>query len=129
MIIDTQVIEIQASVHRCTATVDFMLENRRPYPATINDETMYKHAKRVGEVLLGEPNVHLLPMSMGAEDFGFYAEKMAAAFFIIGVKNDSLGSDVKNLHSPNFVMNEDALPIGAALHAAVAISFLKNHSL
>ncbi|EXB54622.1 IAA-amino acid hydrolase ILR1-like 7 [Morus notabilis] len=124
-----EVIEIQASVHRCSATVDFMLDKRRPYPATVNDEEMYKHAKRVGEVLLGEPNVHLLSMSMGAEDFSFYAEKMAAAFFMIGVKNKSLGSNLKEVHSPYFVVDEDVLPIGAALHAAVAISFLENHSL
>ncbi|ONH95981.1 hypothetical protein PRUPE_7G099800 [Prunus persica] len=120
-----EVIEMQASVHRCMATVDFMLEKMRPYPATVNDEAMYKHAKNVGETLLGEPNVKLLPMSMGAEDFSFYTEKMAAAFFMIGTKNETL--DPKRLwHSPYLVIDEEVLPIGAALHAAVAISYLDN---
>ena len=31
-----------------------------PYPATVNDEAMYKHAKSVGETLLGQPNVKVL---------------------------------------------------------------------
>ncbi|PON82913.1 Amidohydrolase [Trema orientale] len=124
-----EVVEMQASVHRCTATVDFMLEKRKPYPAMVNDEKMYEHAKRVGEFLLGEPNVHLLSMSMGAEDFSFYSEKMSAAFFEIGVGNETMTPDMKELHSPYFVIDEEALSIGAALHAAVAISFLENQSL
>ncbi|PON43721.1 Amidohydrolase [Parasponia andersonii] len=123
-----EIVETQAEVHRCTAKVDFMLDKRRPYPATVNDETMYEHAKRVGEVLLGEPKVQLLPMYMAAEDFSFYAQKMSAAFFMIGVRNESFGSDIKDLHSPYFVIDEEALPVGAALHAAVAISFLENQS-
>lgn len=99
----------------------------RHYPATVNDETIYKHAKRIGESLLDEHNVKLLPMSMGAEDFSFYSMKMPAAFFMIGIKNETLGS-VKGLHSPYFVVDEEVLPIGAALHAAMAISFLDNHT-
>ncbi|XP_070668524.1 IAA-amino acid hydrolase ILR1-like 4 [Malus domestica] len=120
-----QVIEMQASVHRCKATVDFMLEKMRPYPATVNDEAMYKHAKSVGETLLGQPNVKVLPMAMGAENFSFYAEKMAAAFFMIGTKNETFESKT-DLNSPFLVIDEEFLPIGAAFHAVVALSYLNN---
>ncbi|KAI6674020.1 hypothetical protein NL676_001926 [Syzygium grande] len=123
-----EVIELQAAVHQCNATVDFMEEKLRPYPATVNDETMYRHAKGVGEALLGESHVHLLPMTMGAEDFSFYSEKMKTAFFMIGTKNGTLGSD-KGFHSPYFFLDEEVLPIGAALHAAVAISYLDGHAI
>lgn len=117
---------MQAAVHRCSATLDFMEEKLRPYPATVNDKEMYEHAKRVGTSLLGEQNVHLLPMVMGAEDFSFYSQKMAAALFMIGTRNETL-KPVIRLHSPYLVIDEDVLPIGAALHAAVAISYLDNH--
>ncbi|KAK1563740.1 hypothetical protein Q3G72_032011 [Acer saccharum] len=117
-----EVTEIQAAVHQCSATVDFMEEKMRPYPATVNDEGLYEHAKEVGASLLGGPNVRLLPMTMGAEDFSFYSQKMAAAFFMIGAKNETLKSG--NLHTPYLVIDEDILPIGAALHTAVAISYL-----
>ncbi|TXG58198.1 hypothetical protein EZV62_016027 [Acer yangbiense] len=117
-----EVTEIQAAVHQCSATVDFMEEKMRPYPATVNDEGLYEHAKEVGASLLGGPNVCLLPMTMGAEDFSFYSQKMAAAFFLIGAKNETLKSG--NLHTPYLVIDEDILPIGAALHTAVAISYL-----
>ncbi|XP_048322137.2 IAA-amino acid hydrolase ILR1-like 4 [Ziziphus jujuba] len=124
-----EVIEMEASVHRCSATVDFMEERMRHYPPTVNDEAIYKEAKMVGEYLVGKPNVHLLPMSMGAEDFSFYSTKMAAAMFMIGTKNETLAGPKTDLHSPYLVIDEEALPIGAAFHAAMAISFLSSHAL
>ena len=117
---------MQAAVQQCNATIDFLEDKLKPYPATVNDQAMYKHAKRVGESLLGEPNVQLIPMTMGAEDFSFYSQKIPAAFFMIGVSNETLKSN-KNLHSPYLVIDEEVLPIGAALHAAVAISYLDGH--
>lgn len=48
---------------------------------------------------------------------------MAATFFFIGVGNVTM-KPVKGLHSPHFVIDEDALPVGAAVHAAVALAYL-----
>lgn len=117
---------MQAAVHRCNATVDFM-EKLIPYPATVNDEELYAHVKAVGEGLLGEANVQLRPPTMGAEDFSFYSQKMASTMFFIGVGNETM-SPTHNLHSPYFVLDEKALPVGAALHAAVAIKYLDGHN-
>ncbi|KAJ4827375.1 hypothetical protein Tsubulata_044373 [Turnera subulata] len=122
-----EVVETQGAVHRCTASVDFMEEERRHYPPTLNDEDMYKHAKLVGEIMLGESNVRLSSGSMGAEDFSFYSQQMKAALFFLGTKNKTVKS-VRHLHSPYFVIDEEVLPIGAALHAAVAISYLEKHA-
>ena len=122
-----EVIQGQAAVGRCTAAVDFMEEELRPYPATVNDEAMYAHAKAVAESLLGEANVKLRPPIMAAEDFGFYAERIPAAFFGIGVRNEKAG-EMHHVHSPHVVFDEGALPIGAAFHAAVAIEYLNKHA-
>lgn len=112
-------------VHRCTATVDFFEETMRPYPPTVNDESLYEHAKMVGEYVVGKSNVRMVPMTMGAEDFSFYSTKMAAAFFVIGTRNETQKPNCE-LHSPYLIIDEDVLPIGAAFHAAVAISYLEN---
>jgi len=122
-----EVIQGQAAVGRCTAAVDFMEEELRPYPATVNDEAMYAHAKAVAESLLGEANVKLRPQIMAAEDFGFYAERIPAAFFGIGVRKENAGK-IHHVHSPHVVFDEGALPIGAAFHAAVAIEYLNKHA-
>ncbi|KAJ1292809.1 hypothetical protein BS78_01G018700 [Paspalum vaginatum] len=122
-----EVIEGQAAVSRCTAAVDFMEEKHRPYPATVNDEAMYRHAKAVAESMIGAANVRLSPQFMAAEDFGFYAQRIPAAFFDIGVSDEKAGK-VHHVHSPHVVIHEGALPIGAAFHAAVAIEYLNKHA-
>ncbi|MCH1922963.1 M20/M25/M40 family metallo-hydrolase, partial [Shewanella sp. A3A] len=78
-----------ATVHRCTATVDFMEEERIPYPATVNDEGMYRHARAVAVDVLGEDGVKVGTPFMGSEDFAFYAQRFPAAFFMIGVGNEA----------------------------------------
>ncbi|ONH95984.1 hypothetical protein PRUPE_7G100000 [Prunus persica] len=121
-----EIIEQQAAVHRCTAVVDFMEDRPLPHPPMTNNDALYEHVKKVGEVLLGKPNVQLLPLTMGSEDFSFFSEKTAAAIFVVGIKNETLKSD-RDLHSPYFFIDEEALPIGAALHTAAAISYLDGH--
>ncbi|XP_068652749.1 IAA-amino acid hydrolase ILR1-like 3 [Aristolochia californica] len=121
-----EIIEAQALVHRCSASVDFMEGELRPYPATVNDEAMYEHVKKVGEALLGEDKVQLCPMCMGAEDFSFYLQQIPGCDFNVGIRNESLGS-TKELHSPHFFVDENVLPVGAALHAAVALTYLDTN--
>ncbi|KAF7048279.1 hypothetical protein CFC21_057073 [Triticum aestivum] len=123
-----EIVQGQAAVHRCSASVDFMEETMRPYPAVVNAEGMYAHAKEVAGRLLGEENVRVAPQLMGAEDFGFYAQRMAGAFFTIGVGNESTMEQLRTTHSPYFVIDEDALPVGAAFHAAVAIEYMEKHA-
>ncbi|CAI0391460.1 unnamed protein product [Linum tenue] len=123
-----EIIEMQAAVHRCNVTMDFMEHRHLPHPPMINDEAVYKHVKKVGEILLGESNVHSFPVTMGAEDFSSFSEKMPAAIFVIGIKNETLKSD-QPLHSPYFFIDEESFPVGAALNAAAAISYLENHSM
>lgn len=122
----SQIIEAQAAVHQCKATVEFMEKDRIPYPATVNDEGMHKHAQRVGKRLLGEANVLQSPMLMASEDFSFYGERMQSTLFLVGSRNES--RKAYYLHSPYFFLNEEVLPIGAAFHAAVAMAYL-DHSL
>ncbi|GKD69264.1 IAA-amino acid hydrolase ILR1-like protein [Tanacetum coccineum] len=121
-----EVVEMQAAVHQCNAELDFKEETPLPFPVVENDEEMYEHAKIVAEMMLGKPNVQLLPVTMGGEDFSFFTQKMPAVMFAIGSKNKT-NVIPEYLHSPYFVIDEEALPVGAAFHAAVAISYLDSH--
>ncbi|RZR74859.1 hypothetical protein BHM03_00044971 [Ensete ventricosum] len=120
-----QVIVEQSSVYRCTASVDFY-EKERFYPPTVNEESMYEHLKKVATNMLGSDNFMVVPPMMGAEDFSFYSEVIPAAFYYIGVRNETLGS-VHTGHSPYFMIDEDVLPTGAAIHAAIAERYLIEH--
>jgi len=64
---------------------------------------------------------------MPAEDFGFFGRAVPASFMFIGMRNESVGS-VHNLHNPLFVLDEGVLPLGAALHASLALRYLEQHS-
>lgn len=123
-----EIIEALAIVNRCTVTVDFM-EERRSYPATVNDKGMYDHARAVAEAMIGEGNVRVVAPLMGSEDFSFYAQRFAGAFFMIGVGDEAMETVVHSLHSPHFVIDEGVLPVGASFHAAVAMEYLKKHTI
>lgn len=106
--------------------MDFF-EKERFYPPTVNEQSMYGHVKKVAIELLGADNFKIVEPTMGAEDFSFYSEMIPAAFFYIGVRNETLGS-IHVPHSPYFMIDEDVLPTGAALNAAIAEKYLTDHS-
>ncbi|KAL2232374.1 UNVERIFIED_CONTAM: IAA-amino acid hydrolase ILR1-like 6 [Sesamum indicum] len=123
-----EVIVSQAKVYKCSATVDFFENADTIYPPMVNDEQMYEHVKRATVDLVGPTNFRVVQPVMGAEDFSFYSEVIPAAFFYIGIKNETLGS-VHSPHSPHFMIDEDALPIGAATHAAIAERYLHERDI
>ncbi|KAK4338990.1 hypothetical protein RND71_040452 [Anisodus tanguticus] len=57
-----------------------------------------------------------------------YDHKDGNCIFFIGTQNKTATSAIKGLHSPHFTIDEEVLPIGAALHAAVAICYLDAHA-
>ncbi|KAK1316379.1 IAA-amino acid hydrolase ILR1-like 1 [Acorus calamus] len=122
-----EVIEGQAAVHRCSSKLDFFEEECALIPPTINDERIYNHAHKVSVEIVGEKNIHLAPAVMGSEDFAFYLDQVPGTLLLIGVRNETVGS-VHPQHSPYFTVDEDVLPIGAAIHANFAYSYLINHT-
>ncbi|KAJ4845591.1 IAA-amino acid hydrolase ILR1-like 1 [Turnera subulata] len=121
-----EVITKQASVQRCTATVNFNPDKKTFYPVTVNNEDLHKHFLDVAADMLGSQNIIEKPLSMGAEDFAFYAEVIPGYFFSLGMKNSTLGS-LASGHSPDYRLNEDVLPYGAALHVSLATRYLQNY--
>jgi metal-dependent amidase/aminoacylase/carboxypeptidase family protein len=53
---------------------------------------------------------------MTAEDFAFFLGKVPGAFIWLGV-----GEDVSGLHTSQFAFDEEILPRGSALLAALAL--------
>lgn len=62
---------------------------------------------------------------MPGEDFAFFGRKIPSTMMFIGIRNETVGS-VHNLHSPNFKLDESVLPLGAAVHASLAMSYLEK---
>ena len=63
---------------------------------------------------------------MGAEDFSYILEEVPGAMAFLGVCPDDIANSLEapSCHSDLMRLNEDALPLGAAMHAGVAIEWL-----
>ncbi|XP_068636858.1 IAA-amino acid hydrolase ILR1-like 1 [Aristolochia californica] len=120
-----EVITGQAAVHRCRAELDFFDKEQPMIPPTVNDEKIYEHVRRVSISIVGEKNIHIAQPIMGSEDFAFYMDQIPGTFILLGTMNEKIGSPHPP-HSPYYAIDEDALPVGAAIHAAFAHSYLMN---
>lgn len=118
-----EVIRAQAAVHRCTVEIDFDGRENPTLPPTINDERIYEHARKVSKMIVGEENFKKAPSFMGSEDFAVFLEKVPGSFFFLGTRNEKIGA-IYPPHNPHFIIDEDILPIGAAIHATFAYSYL-----
>lgn len=120
-----QIIKGQAAVHRCTAEIDFSGEEHPTIPPTINDPKVYELVHQVSREIVGEENISLAPMFTGSEDFAFYLNEVPGSFLFLGTRNERTGA-IYPPHSPHYTMDEDVLPVGAAIHASFAVSFLSS---
>ncbi|KAL5573037.1 hypothetical protein UlMin_022634 [Ulmus minor] len=121
-----EVITRQASVQRCNATVIFD-ESKNPfYPVSVNDNDLHEHLKKVAGQMFGAKNLKEMKPTMGAEDFAFYQEVIPGFFFFLGMEDKTKGT-FESGHSPFYRVNEDVLPHGAALHAALALTYIAEN--
>ncbi|XP_004486799.1 IAA-amino acid hydrolase ILR1-like 4 [Cicer arietinum] len=118
-----QVITGQAAVHRCNATVSFLEEEMGLSPPTINNGGLHGYFQSIAGSVLGVDKVKDMQPVMGSEDFAFYQQALPGYIFLLGMENPSV-ERLHLPHSPYFKINEDALPYGAALHAALAARYL-----
>ena len=86
------------------------------YPAVYNNEAVTEKATSLAREFFGDENIEETEMRMGAEDFGFYAQKIPACFFRLGVRNEAKGI-THNVHTSRFNIDEDALQTGAGMMA------------
>ncbi len=104
---------------------DYRLEMDFGYPPLVNDETVSGWLQEVGRDVLGPAGVTDQDMiSFGAEDFAYMTAQAPGAMFRLGVKPK--GREVGGLHEATFDLDEDALPIGAAIFAETALRFLQG---
>ncbi len=99
------------------------LEVREGYPATINDPFVTAAIREAASEVLGPARVIEMPFDPWAEDFGYLTERVPGAMFWLGVTSDRVPNPV--WHSPSFDLDEDALPVGAAVLAASALQLLR----
>jgi amidohydrolase len=111
----------------CQATrARYTCEFVRGYPAMVNDEAFTALGIESVKALLGEESVaHIPTPQMGGEDFAFFAQRVPSLMFRLGVRNEARGI-VHPVHSSRFDLDEDALPLGVAALARIAVDYLQK---
>jgi amidohydrolase len=94
-------------------------------PPTINDPLVAKVGAEALRKLYGEDILGEMEKVMGGEDFAYFQELVPGAMAFIGTGNREKGTDVP-LHTDKFNIDEDVLPVGAALHAQFALDYLSR---
>lgn len=102
---------------------NYTLTIEKGFPSMYNDPEVVELICQTGIEMLGEDKVATSEAEMGAEDFSYMSQLARGAMFWLGVKIDDTP---RPAHSPTFDINEDGLPIGAALLAEVAYRLLKS---
>lgn len=87
------------------------------YPCVYNNEDLYIKARKIAEEFMGAPDkVGETEMRMGAEDFGYYSQKIPGCFFRLGTANKEKGITA-GVHTPLFNIDETAIETGIGIMA------------
>jgi len=110
------------------ATADVKIHDG--YPVTFNDPAltarMLPTLRRVVGDFPGGRVEEVLPRT-GAEDFSIYAERVPGLFFWLGIRSRGVApEDAAPNHSPRFVLDEAALPLGVRAMSHLAIDYLSG---
>lgn len=110
-----QLIDELQSIAKITESLGgaYQLEIEHGEPALDNDEEITELIKQTAQTVYPNMPIYEEPFGMGGEDFGHITKQIPGAMFFLGCafNGDTTGS----LHTSNFQINEDALPIGVAL--------------
>ena len=110
----TEIATMTARAHGAEAVVDY----ERGYPCVVNDGHAAERAALAAARVLGEGHIiRERPPVMGAEDFSYMALAVPGCFVRIGQAGRDRGS--VPVHHPRYDFNDEILPIGASVWAAL----------
>ncbi len=93
------------------------------YPALYNDPEITRKSMESAADFLGRDAIEELDPRMTAEDFAFFARRYPSVLYRLGIR-ESDKQDVRELHTPTFNVDEEALKTGMGTMAWIAISHL-----
>lgn len=107
------------------ATVEARVPDIDGNPVTVNDPALTARMRPSLEKVAGEDNVVDPGLTMGAEDFSFYAKDVPGLFFFVGAtpKGQDPAQAPSN-HSDRFFLDESALDLGLRAMLQMTLDYL-----
>jgi amidohydrolase len=94
-------------------------------PVTVNDPEVTEISLAGLRKMLGEDKAIVRDQIMASEDFSYMLQRAPGCFLRLGVKNPGWDREYP-VHTSTFRLDEDALPIGTAAMAAVAVNWMQE---
>jgi amidohydrolase len=113
-----QVVDELVRPYGVTAEIDY----QRGVPPVVNDPVANRILAEAVRAHLGEHGQVVAPQSLGAEDFGWYLDRVPGAMMRLGTR--APGGPTYDLHQGNLRVDERAVGIGAKLLAEAAVRSL-----
>lgn len=104
----------------------YTLDYERFYPATVNDIPLTEATLPSLRRALGDDNVKRVDPWVPSEDFAFFASEVPGFFFFLGVSRPGAASG--DHHTPTFMADDSAVPVGIRAMASVLIDYLRRES-
>jgi amidohydrolase len=102
----------------------FEMQYEHQTPVTVNDRALSVRIRPTLERLMGAQNVRDVPPTTGAEDFGFFANTVPGFFYRLGTV--APGTTSGDHHTPTFMADDAAIPIGMRVMTGVVLDFLRG---
>lgn len=94
------------------------------HPPVINDKLNTDMLEKSVSELIGGSNIYDLGKpSLGADDFGYFSEKIPSTYFRLGIVEED--KPIYDLHHPKFYFNEEVIPLGSKILLQYTMNILK----
>lgn len=119
-------INVSESVaHAHGATAVAKVPDTKGNPVTVNHPALTMRMAPSLEKVVGADNVIEMDLTMGAEDFSYYANEVPGFFYFVGATPpDQDPLKAPSNHSPEFFLDEQALKVGTRTMLQVALDYL-----
>ena len=109
--------------HASEGTAELQVVNNAP--ATINQPALTQRARPSLEKAVGAANVVEMPLVTVAEDFSQFANTVPGFYFFVGSTSKGIDPAIAPInHSPQFLLDEQALETGSRAMLQVALDYL-----
>ena len=110
-----------AELYNCECEIEII----QGYPPLINNEELTNFVKDIAINTVGEENTLQMEPKMWAEDFAYYAERIPACFWLLGV-NTSQIDEMPPLHNSKLNPSENAMINGINMLIQATNNYLNN---
>ena len=112
-----------ASLYDCTCELEIL----KGYPPIINDYKTSDFVRMIAQKTIGEHKTLAFEPKMWAEDFAYFAERIPACFWFLGVKPDYI-DEMPPLHNSKLNPDESAMISGVTMLVSATVNYFLENS-